>query len=131
MKQYPIQLGTFLFTMVEPQRGHEVEYNRWYERDHFYGGCMELAWNFAGDRFVATKPLQDLRYPAESPMTPAPNVGPYLAVYWVSKDHHDDWNDQSVVRVNELHKAGRPHPPTRWGRSRRCRCSRMHRPTCR
>jgi hypothetical protein len=107
MKKYPIQLGTFLFTMVEPHRGHEVEYNRWYERDHFYGGCMELAWNFAGDRFVATKPLQDLRYPAETPMTPDKNTAPYLAIYWVSKGHHDEWNDQSVVRVNELHRDGR------------------------
>ena len=35
-----IRLGSMLFTMVEPRKGHEVEYNRWYERDHFYAGCM-------------------------------------------------------------------------------------------
>ena len=40
MKKYPIELGTLLFTMVEPTKGHEVEYNRWYERDHFYGGVL-------------------------------------------------------------------------------------------
>ena len=40
MKEYPIRVGSMLFTMVDPHRGHEVEYNRWYERDHFYGGCM-------------------------------------------------------------------------------------------
>ena len=36
----PIKLGSMLFTLVEPRRGHEVAYNRWYERDHFYAGCM-------------------------------------------------------------------------------------------
>ena len=36
----PVELGTMLFTLVEPHRGHQVAYNRWYERDHFYAGCM-------------------------------------------------------------------------------------------
>ena len=40
MEDYPIKLGTLLFTMVEPEKGREVEYNRWYEHDHFYSGCM-------------------------------------------------------------------------------------------
>ena len=35
-----IALGSALFTLVEPHTGHEVAYNRWYERDHFYAGCM-------------------------------------------------------------------------------------------
>ena len=36
----PVKLGSMLLTLVEPHRGHEVAYNRWYERDHFYSGCM-------------------------------------------------------------------------------------------
>jgi hypothetical protein len=107
MKDYAIKLGTLLFTMVEPTKGHEVEYNRWYERDHFYGGCMVGRYNFAGDRFVATKRLKDLRYPAVSPMTPDPDTGSYLAVYFVLKDHHDEWNRWSVDNVIELHQTGR------------------------
>ena len=50
----PIKLGSMLFTLVEPHRGHEVAYNRWYERDHFYAGCMIGPYQFAGKRFVAT-----------------------------------------------------------------------------
>ncbi len=45
----PIKLGGALVTMVEPHKGHEVAYNRWYERDHFYAGCQIGAWNLAGD----------------------------------------------------------------------------------
>jgi hypothetical protein len=102
-----IQLGTSLFTMVEPTRGHEVEYNRWYERDHFYGGVLVGEYSFAGDRFVATKALKQLRYPAETPMTPDPMTGSYLALYWVLKGHHDEWNRWSVDTVNQLHASGR------------------------
>ena len=40
MNDYPIRVGSMLFTMVDPEKGYEVEYNRWYERDHFYAGCM-------------------------------------------------------------------------------------------
>ena len=50
----PVKLGTILFTLVEPHRGQAVAYNRWYERDHFYAGCMVGPWCFAGRRFVAT-----------------------------------------------------------------------------
>jgi len=107
MKKYPIELGTLLFTMVEPHKGHEVEYNRWYERDHFYGGVLTGAWSFAGDRFVATRDLKKLRYPVESPMTPDPDTGSYLAIYWVLKGHHDEWNRWSVDTVHMLHRTGR------------------------
>jgi hypothetical protein len=106
----PIELGTVLFTMVEPHRGHEVEYNRWYEHDHFYSGCMVGADTFAGDRFVAARRLKDLRYPAVSPMTPDPSIGSYLAIYWVLKGHHDDWNRWSVDNVRQLHQQGRMFP---------------------
>ena len=109
-RDYVIKLGTILFTMVEPHKGHEVEYNRWYERDHFYGGVMTGAWSFAGDRFVATRDLKGLRYPAETPMTPDPSTGSYLAIYWVLDGHHDEWNRWSVDTVKMLHASGRMFP---------------------
>ena len=56
----PIDVGAMLFTMVEPHQGHEVAYNRWYERDHFYAGCMIGAGNFAGRRWVAPGDRQPL-----------------------------------------------------------------------
>jgi hypothetical protein len=104
---YPIKLGTLLFTMVEPEQGREVEYNRWYEHDHFYAGCMVGPWQFAGDRFVSTRRLKDLRYPAGSDMTEDNLVGSYLAIYWVLDGHHDEWNEWAVQQVNWLHANGR------------------------
>jgi hypothetical protein len=95
-----VELGTLLFTLVEPHQGHEVAYNRWYERDHFYAGCMVGPHNFAGRRFVATTDLKAVREPEEP-------LGTYLALYWVEKGHHDDWNRWAVDRVQWLHANGR------------------------
>jgi hypothetical protein len=102
-----IRLGSMLFTLVEPRRGHEVAYNRWYERDHFYAGCMVGPYQFAGQRWVATRPYKDLRYPADSPITPDPLTGSYLALYWVLDGHHGEWNRWAVDQVNKLHANGR------------------------
>ena len=102
-----IRLGSMLFTLVEPRPGHEVAYNRWYERDHFYAGCMVGPYQFAGQRWVATRPLKERRFPADSPITPEPLKGSYLGVYWVLDGHHDEWNRWAVQQVNKLHANGR------------------------
>jgi hypothetical protein len=103
----PIKLGSMLFTLVEPRRGHEVAYNRWYERDHFYAGCMIGPYQFSGKRFVATADLKALRDPDPSRVTQEPDKGSYLAVYWVLDGYHDTWNRWAVDQVVALHKAGR------------------------
>jgi hypothetical protein len=104
----PIRIGTMLYTLVEPHRGHEVDYNRWYERDHFYAGCQIGAFNFSGARFVATAPMKTHRYPAGSEALVAdPQTGTYLGVYYVLDGHHDEWNRWAVDQVNVLHAAGR------------------------
>lgn len=105
-----IRIGSILVTLVEPHRGHEVAYNRWYERDHFYAGCMIGEHNFAGARFVATADCKALRYPTHSPVTPDPMIGSYLALYWVLDGHHDDWSRWAVDQVNWLHANDRMFP---------------------
>src|SRR5579884_1685650 len=86
----PVKLGSMLFTLVDPHRGHEVAYNRWYERDHFYAGCMVGPWLFAGRRWVATRDLKDLRFPAEGSLIRPIESGSYLAVYWHLDGHRED-----------------------------------------
>lgn len=99
----PIDVGSMLFTLVEPHRGHEVAYNRWYERDHFYAGCLVGAYNFAGRRFVAPRRLKALRTPADAP-------GSYLALYWILADHHDEWNRWAYRELKQLHADDRMFP---------------------
>ncbi len=91
MNDHPIHAGSMLFTMVDPERGHEVEYNRWYERDHFYAGCMIGPWLFAGKRWVATRELKDLRFPrGDTPVASPVEKGSYLAVYYVLEGKHGE-----------------------------------------
>ena len=103
----PVKLGSMLLTLVEPHRGHEVAYNRWYERDHFYSGCMVGPYNFAGRRFVATAGLKALRDPDPSAITGEPARGSYISAYWVLDGYFDVWNKWALRQVNALHAAGR------------------------
>lgn len=95
-----IRLGSFLLTIVEPRPGHEVAYNRWYERDHFYSGCMIGPWNLTGGRFVATRDCKERRQPNDSP-------GSYMALYWIQDGKYKEWIDWAGAQVGWLHKNGR------------------------
>lgn len=103
----PVELGGALVTLVEPHRGHEVAYNRWYERDHFYAGCMIGAWNISGARFVATRDLKDLR---TSTIAEDPAAGSYLALYWILAGKFGEWMDWGTRQVNWLHEQDRMFP---------------------
>jgi hypothetical protein len=100
MDEYPVKIGSMLFTMVDPHKGHEVAYNRWYERDHFYAGCMIGPWLFAGGRWVAPRALKDLRFPDKTPFAEPVDAGSYLSIYWMHEDHVDEhlkWAGEQVV----------------------------------
>jgi len=62
---------------------------------------------FAGKRFVATRDEKALRYPHGSPITLSPEIGSYLALYWVLAGREDEWNRWAVDQVNALHANGR------------------------
>lgn len=93
-----IELGTCLFTLVEPQRGQARAYNEWYERDHFYAGMTAMPHCFAGRRWVATRELKDLA---------GVDRGSFLAVYWIEDGRHAAFLDAAVAALTELSAAGR------------------------
>ena len=109
MDEYPIKVGSMLYTLVDPNKGHEVAYNRWYERDHFYGGCMVGPWLFAGSRWVATRDLKDLRFPHGDAnlLTRPDDAGSYVAIYWVHEGRHAEHFAWAGNQVVELYKDGR------------------------
>jgi hypothetical protein len=109
-----IRVGSTLLTLVEPHRGREVDFNRWYERDHFYAGCLIGAGWFAGKRWVATKPLKDLRGPDGSTFVPDIAAGSFLATYWILKGEEADavaWGTRQVqwLHANDRMFADRDH----------------------
>jgi hypothetical protein len=109
---YPVKVGSMLLTMVDPHKGFERAYNRWYERDHFYAGCMIGPYLFAGSRWVATRELKDARWPAGSEAVAKPtDAGSYVAIYWVEKGHHGDHFDEwALTQVRWLYQNNRGFP---------------------
>jgi hypothetical protein len=102
---YPVKVGSMLLTMVDPHKGFERAYNRWYERDHFYAGCMTLPGFFAGRRFVATRALKALR-PAAGWVGGA-GRGSFLALYWLDGDREEEGIGESIRAFHALRAAGR------------------------
>lgn len=118
MDSLPIQIGSMLLTLVDPHRGHEVAYNRWYERDHFYAGCMVGPWLFAGSRWVATRRLKDLRVSdGRGEVADPVDAGSYVAIYWVHADRDEEhwaWAGEQVhwLYENDRGFAERSHVHT-------------------
>src|SRR5947209_15711023 len=106
MDEYPVKVGSMLFTMVDPNPGFEVAYNRWYERDHFYAGCMVGPWLFAGRRFVATRSLKDLRAGTDAGLFVGRDLGSYLSVDWILDRPHDEDVEWPMRPVMWLHVNG-------------------------
>jgi hypothetical protein len=111
-EDYPVKVGSILLTLVDPHRGFERAYNRWYERDHYYGGCMIGPFLYAGSRWVATRELKDLRWPAGSEAVAKPtDAGSYVAIYWVEQGHHaDHFDNWARDQVRALYGEGRGFP---------------------
>jgi hypothetical protein len=108
---YPVKVGSMLLTMVEPHKGYEVAYNRWYERDHYYGGCLIGPYLYAGSRWVATRELKDLRWPQDDETVAKPyDAGSYIAIYWVEQGHHDEHFGWATTQVRKLYADGRGFP---------------------
>ena len=106
-----VRVGAMLFTLVDPTEGNEVAYNRWYEEDHLYSGCMVGPWLFAGRRWVSTRRLKDLRAPQGVPDDAAVarplDAGSYLATYFIHAGHEAEHFDWANKQVFELYGNGR------------------------
>jgi hypothetical protein len=117
VEEPPVRVGSMLFTMVDPVPGHEVAYNRWYERDHFYTGCMVGAWWFAGTRWAAPRALKNLRFPADSKFAEPVDAGSFLSIYWVHEGHEQeafDWSGEQFrwIYMNDRGFNERKHAHT-------------------
>jgi hypothetical protein len=57
---------------------------------------------------VATRPLKDLRWPADGTAAVPTDAGSYLAVYWVERGHHHEhFAEWSINQVRDLYAHGR------------------------
>lgn len=101
-----IDLGGAMITMVEPTRDPDKlrEYNRWYEHDHCYSGVMVGPGAFSYGRFVATRPLKDLRLAPRPSVADPIDTGTFIAFYFYvagSLDQHFAWSFGETPKLAE------------------------------
>jgi hypothetical protein len=84
-----VALGNAIFALHDPHPGHEVAFNRFYERDHMFAAIF-APFTMWAQRWVATAELKGLRYPAEGPFGMPSVRGSYLTMYWIQAGHLDD-----------------------------------------
>jgi hypothetical protein len=76
------RLGHGIIALHDPHRGHEHDFNQWYEADHMLAAGTMAPWTISGMRWVAPRALRALRYPAEGPFGPSER-GAYLMLFWI------------------------------------------------
>jgi hypothetical protein len=108
-----IKLGGMLFSLAQPEDGWERHFHRWYERDHFYAGCMAGAGFFAARRWLATRAMRAERFPETTPVTANIRDGAFLVTYWVLGERLEETITWSVEQVLRLHQQGRMEAPRR------------------
>ncbi len=102
---HEIGLGGALISLVEPHQGHERDFNRWYEDDHFYAGALFMPWLFSGHRYVANRELREMRLATGSSLIEPITRGCYLHVFWIAPGHVDDlatWAQSTNEHLREL-----------------------------
>ncbi len=100
-----VELGHCIFALHEPHPGHEVAFNRYYERDHMYAAAIQAPWTIAGGRWVATRDLRDLRYPADGPFGMPSERGTYLTMFWLQNgklEEQQRWvSEQTAIQQQQ------------------------------
>jgi hypothetical protein len=104
---YAPAIGGALITMVQPNPGHEISYNRWYEDDHYYAGALAMPWMFAGRRWVAPPEYRAVRYPDDSAIAQPVTTGKYISSYWVTQDRVPDHMLWTIETNKRLRAEGR------------------------
>jgi hypothetical protein len=87
----PVGIGTAVVAYIEPHAGAARDFNRWYERDHFYAAAMAGPGMYAGARWVATRECKAVR--PDKHLFGDPTRGSYLATYWVLPGMQTAWDE--------------------------------------
>ena len=102
-----VELGHAIFALVEPHRGHEVAWNRWYERDHLPAAGAFAPWTMATQRWLATRREKALRYPQQNPICQPAERGTFLAALWIQRGRYEDQQAWVAEQMRTLAAQGR------------------------
>src|SRR5690606_22214468 len=96
-----------LISLVHVEPGAERNYNSWYDDDHYYSGVLSLPWTLGGARWIATRELRALRYPADSSVTDDLDRGAFLNTYLAAAGRFDEFVYAAGIAYDRLHRQHR------------------------
>ncbi|WP_166875280.1 hypothetical protein [Salinibacterium sp. ZJ450] len=102
-----VGVGHMLLNIADPHPGHEREYTRWYEDDHFFSSAMMAPFVFAGRRWVAPADLRRLQYGRPGGEYSNSSRGSYAATYWIAPGHLNDYFAWAAGTGPQLDAQGR------------------------
>jgi hypothetical protein len=102
-----IELGHAIFGLVQPHPGHELAWNRYYERDHLIAAGTCAPWTIAVQRWLATGRHRAARYPRENPIAKPFDKGQFSAAIWIQKDRFVEQQTWVAEQMKVLGEHGR------------------------
>jgi hypothetical protein len=102
-----VELGHAIFALVEPHRGHERAWNRWYERDHLPAAGAFAPWTMATARWLATRREKAMRYPKRNPICEPAERGSFLAAIWIQRGRYEEQQTWVAEQMRILAEQGR------------------------
>jgi hypothetical protein len=105
-----VELGQVLIAIAEPHRETLDTYHRWFERDHMYSAVLIGPGAFAANRFVAPRPLKELRYPVDGGVFPRVEQGTFAALYFIAEGMAEEHFAWSFAQSAKLGREGRNDP---------------------
>jgi hypothetical protein len=108
-----VGIGTAIVAFIEPHEGQAREFNRWYERDHFYAATTAGPGAFSGARWVANRACKAVR-PKNATWFGDPARGSFLTTVWLLDGKQDEWQrwvstEMEGLRTQNRMFAGRDH----------------------
>jgi hypothetical protein len=96
-----VGIGTAIVAYIEPHAGQALEFNRWYERDHFYAATTAGPGAFSGARWVATRACKAVRRPGATWFGDAVR-GSFLTTVWLLDGKQAEWDAWVAKEMEEL-----------------------------
>ena len=108
-----VAIGTAIVAYIEPHVGQAREFNRWYERDHFYAATTAGPGAFAGARWVANRACKAVRPPGAAWFGDVTR-GSFLTTVWLLDGTQPEWDawvahQMEGLRAHDRMFAGRDH----------------------
>jgi hypothetical protein len=104
---FDVELEGVVYTLVDVHEGHDADFERWYESDHFYSGGVLGRSVLSGRRWYASKALRDARFVGDDCLLPAPYQGTNLATYWLTRGGLDAFYEWVRPTLMSLRADGR------------------------